>query len=60
MNYANHKQALFIINFFFNRNMSKGLLAKYYQDNKERLQKQLKKNIKVFLKQKKKIRQQDW
>ena len=34
--------------------MSKNLSAKYYQENKERLQKKLVKDIKVFLKMKKK------
>ena len=34
--------------------MSKNLSAKYYQENKERLQKRLVKNIKIFLKKKKK------
>ena len=34
--------------------MFKDLSAKYYQDNKERLQKKLVKGIKVFLKKKKK------
>ena len=32
--------------------MLKDLLAKYYQDNKERLQKRRSKNIKVFSKKK--------
>ena len=34
--------------------MSKNLSAKYYQKNKERLQKKLSKDIKIFLKKKKK------
>ena len=34
--------------------MSKRLSAKYYQENKERLQKKLVKDIKIFLKKKKK------
>ena len=34
--------------------MSKDLSGKYYQNNKERLQKKLVKDIKVFLKKKKK------
>ena len=34
--------------------MSKDLSAKYYQKNKERLQKKLVKDIKLFLKNKKK------
>ena len=33
--------------------MSKDLSAKYYQDNRERLQKRLVKNIKLFPKEKK-------
>ena len=36
--------------------MSKHLSAKYYQENKERLQKKLVKDIKIFLKKKKKKR----
>ena len=36
--------------------MSKNSSAKYYQDNKEKLQKKLVKDIKVFLKKKKKKR----
>ena len=38
--------------------MSKNLSGKYYQENKERLQKKLVKNIKIFLKKKKKKKQQ--
>ena len=34
--------------------ISKNLSAKYYEENKERLQKKLVKNIKIFLKKKKK------
>ena len=34
--------------------MSKNLSTKYYQENKERLQKKLVKDIKMFLKKKKK------
>ena len=34
--------------------MSKTLSAKYYHENKERLQKKLVKDIKIFLKKKKK------
>ena len=34
--------------------ISKNLSAKYYQENKERLQKTLVKDIKIFLKKKKK------
>ena len=37
--------------------MSKNLSVKYYQENKERLQKKLMKDIKVFLKKKKKKRE---
>ena len=37
--------------------MSKNLSVKYYQENKERLQKKLVKDIKVFLKKKKKKRE---
>ena len=37
--------------------MFKDSLAKYYQNNKERLQKKLVKDIKVFLNKKKKKRQ---
>ena len=33
--------------------MPKNLSAKYYQENKERLQKKLVKDIKIFLKKKK-------
>ena len=36
--------------------MSKDLSAKYYQDNKERLQKKFVKDIKIFLTKKKKKR----
>ena len=35
--------------------MSKDWSAKFYQNNKERLQKKLMKDIKVFLKKKKKV-----
>ena len=38
--------------------MFKKLSAKYYQENKERLQKKLVKDIKMFLKKKKKKKQQ--
>ena len=38
--------------------MCKKLLAKYYQENKERLQKKLVKDIKVFLRKKKEKKQQ--
>ena len=40
--------------------MSKNLSVKYYQENKERLQKNLVKNIKIFLKKKKKKRATIW
>ena len=40
--------------------MSKNLSVKYYQENKERLQKNLVKNIKIFLKNKKKKRATIW
>ena len=43
MNHVNH-----------DKKMSKDSSAKYYQNNIERLQKKLVKNIKVFLKKKKK------
>ena len=38
--------------------MSKNLSAKYYQENKERLQKNCLKDIKIFIKKKKKKKQQ--
>ena len=38
--------------------MSKILSAKYYQENKERLQKKLAEDIKIFLKEKKEKKQQ--
>ena len=38
--------------------MSENLSSKYYQENKERLQKTLLKDIKMFLKKKKKKKQQ--
>ena len=45
----------FFYNFFFIYiNVSKTLSAKYYQENQERLQKKLVKDIKIFLKNKKK------
>ena len=40
--------------------MSKILSAKYYQENKERLQKKLAKDIKIFLKKKKKKKATIW
>ena len=39
--------------------MPKNLSAKYYQENKERLQKMLVKDIRVFLKKRKKKKRQD-
>ena len=36
--------------------MSKNLSAEYYQENKERLQKKLVKDIKIFLKKKKEMK----
>ena len=42
------------MNFFMYIKRSKTLSAKYYQENKERLQKKLEKDIKIFLKKKKK------
>ena len=45
---------LFIYFFFMCIKMSKTLSAKYYQENKDRLQKKLVKDIKIFLKKKKK------
>ena len=38
--------------------MSKNLSAKYYQENKERLQRKACKDIKIFLKKKKKKKQE--
>ena len=40
--------------------MFKTLLAKYYPENKERLQKNLVKDIKIFLKKKKKKKTTIW
>ena len=45
---------IFITFFFICIKMSKDSSVKYYQDNKERLQKKLGKNIKAFLKKKRK------
>ena len=39
---------------FLHIKMSKNLSAKYYQENKERLQKKLMPDIKIFLKKKRK------
>ena len=46
----------FIFNFFFYNSffIYKNVSAKYYQENKERLQKKHVKDIKIFLKNKKK------
>ena len=44
----------FIKNFFTYKKMSKDSLATYYKNNKERLQRKLMKDIKVFVKKKKK------
>ena len=46
-------QFIFVIFFHIYIEMSKNLSAKYYQENKERPQKKLVKNIKIFLKKKK-------
>ena len=63
MNYANHDKIdwehfmssiSFFITFFTYIKMSKDSSAKFYQINKERLQKKLARNIGVFLKKKKK------
>ena len=47
------KLLLFDVSFTYIK-ISKDSLAKYYQDNKEKLQRRLVKDIKVFLKKKKK------
>ena len=44
----------FNIYFFIYIKISKNLSAKYYHENKERLQKKLAKDIKIFLQKKKK------
>ena len=49
---SSNKSILFII-FFVYVKISIKLSAKYYQENKERLQKKLVKDIKIFLKKKK-------
>ena len=41
-------------------NISKNLSAKYYQENKKRLQKKLMKDIKIFLKKKKRKKATIW
>ena len=46
-------QFIFVIFFHIYIEMSKNLSAKYCQENKERPQKKLVKNIKIFLKKKK-------
>ena len=45
----------FNIFFFIYIKISKNLSAKYYHENKERLQKKLAKDIKIFLQKKKKV-----
>ena len=73
MNYINHSKVKlridilkssinFFINFFIDffflyKKMSKNLSAKYYQENKERPQQKLVKDIKNFLKKKEKKQQ---
>ena len=53
MNFYEFFYNIFIIIFFFEyMKMSRNLSAKYYQENKERLQKELVKDIKIFLKKK--------
>ena len=48
---SSNKSILFIV-FFVYIKISKKISAKYYQENKERLQKKLVKDIKTFLKKK--------
>ena len=60
MNYANHDKTElqhFYVYFFTYIKISKDLSARYYQNNKKRLQNKLVKDIKVFLKKKKKKQQ---
>ena len=60
MNYANHDETElqhFYVYFFTYIKISKDLSARYYQNNKKRLQNKLVKDIKVFLKKKKKKQQ---
>ena len=45
----------FNIFYFIYIKISKNLSAKYYHENKERLQKKLAKDIKIFLQKKKKM-----
>ena len=45
----------FNIFYFIYIKISKNLSAKYYHENKERLQKKLAKDIKIFLQKKKKV-----
>ena len=47
-------KSIFLKIFFIYIKISKTLSAKYYQENKERLQKKLLKDTKIFLKNKKK------
>ena len=65
MNYANHYKIdmqhlislqIFFLYIFTYIKMSENLSAKYYQNSKERLQKKLLKDIKVFLIKKKEKR----
>ena len=46
--------------FFICIKIAKNLSAKYYQENKERLQKKLMKDIKIFLKKNKKKKKQQF
>ena len=58
MNYANHDKTElqhFYVYFFTYIKISKDLSARYYQNNKKRLQNKLVKDIKVFLKKKNNI-----
>ena len=60
MNYANHDKTElqhFYVYFFTYIKISKDLSARYYQNNKKRLQNKLVKDNKVFLKKKKKKQQ---
>ena len=60
MNYANHDKTElqhFYVYFFTYIKISKDLSARYYQNNKKRLQNKLVKDMKVFLKKKKKKQQ---
>ena len=60
MNYANHDKTElqhFYVYFFTYIKISKDLSARYYQNNKKRLQNKFVKDIKVFLKKKKKKQQ---